>query len=199
MRLATSGEAGLQYALRDQFDLILLDIMLPDISGIEICRKVREHSGVPIIMITARGEEADRVLGLEIGADDYLPKPFSPRELMARISAVLRRAKGQVGPGKTTVKADDLILDPGTHQAELSGRPLDLTPYEFQILLALAERPGRVLSRETILNKVWGYDYYGTARTIDNFINRLRQKIGDDSVRPQRIRTVRGVGYKFSE
>jgi len=193
----SDGDQGLRLALRHRFDAVLLDLMLPGRDGIEVCQRLREHSDVPIIMITARGEEADRVLGLEIGADDYVPKPFSPRELLARIHAVLRRSRGQAGPRRRTVSAGGLVLDPGAHSATMDGRSLDLTPYEFSLLFALAERPGRVLGREQLMELAGGSADEAFDRSIDVHISRLRQKLGDDPRQPKRIRTIRGVGYQF--
>jgi two-component system response regulator RstA len=189
--LAADGTRGLELALRQRFDVVLLDIMLPGLDGLEVCRRLREHSDVPVLMITARGEEADRVLGLEIGADDYVPKPFSPRELLARVRATVRRSRGQgvvVGP---------LVVDPGTRRATLSGAELDLTGYEFDLLLALCERAGRVLSREQLMELARGSAEEAFDRSIDVHVSRLRQKLGDDPRRPRFIRTVRGVGYQF--
>jgi two-component system response regulator RstA len=196
--LAARGDAGLEEARRQRFDVVLLDIMLPGISGIELCQRLREHSDVPVIMITARGEEADRVLGLEIGADDYIAKPFSPRELLARVRALVRRARGRVGPSTRPVRVGDLELDPGARTAALSGVVLDLTAYEFSLLYALVERAGRVLSREQLMELARGSAEEAFDRSIDVHISRLRQKLGDDSRRPQRIKTVRGVGYQYA-
>ncbi|MCP4605061.1 MAG: response regulator transcription factor [Proteobacteria bacterium] len=191
------GDQGLRQALRGGFNVLLLDVMLPSRSGIEICQKVREHSDVPIVMLTARGEEADRVLGLEIGADDYMPKPFSPRELLARIRAVVRRTRGQAGPRSKAITRGVLTLDPGTREARIAGRRLDLTGYEFSLLQALAERAGRVLSREQLMELARGSAEEAFDRSIDVHISRLRQKIGDDSKRPKLIKTIRGVGYQL--
>ncbi len=193
-----NGVDGLAQARGNRFDVVLLDIMLPAMSGIEVCQKLREHSDVPVIMITARGEEADRVLGLELGADDYLPKPFSPRELLARIRAAVRRARGQMGPTTRALRVDDLELDPGARTASLAGAPLDLTAYEFSLLYALVERAGRVLSREQLMELARGSAEEAFDRSVDVHISRLRQKLGDDSRRPKRIKTVRGVGYQYA-
>jgi len=193
-----NGADGLALARQHRFDVVLLDIMLPAMSGIEVCQKLREHSDVPVIMITARGEEADRVLGLELGADDYLAKPFSPRELLARIRACVRRARGQVGPSTRVLRADDLELDPGARTAFLAGAPLDLTGYEFSLLYALVERAGRVLSREQLMELARGSAEEAFDRSVDVHISRLRHKLGDDSRRPTRIKTVRGVGYQYA-
>lgn len=191
------GNLGLQEALRHRFDVVLLDLLLPGKDGIEVCQKLRDHSDVPIIMLTARGEEADRVLGLEIGADDYMPKPFSARELLARIRAVLRRSRGQSGTKRNTVKVGRLVLDPAAYQAELGGVVLDLTSYEFSLLFALVERAGRVLSREQLMDLARGNSEEAFDRSVDVHVSRLRQKLGDDPRRPRWIRTVRGVGYQF--
>ncbi len=171
--------------------------MASDFLSSEVCQRIREQSDVPIVMITARGEEADRVMGLEIGADDYLPKPFSPRELLARIRAVDRRARGRAGPSTKTLALEDLVLDPGTRTATVDGRTLELTSYEFNLLYALADRAGRVLSREQLMDLSGGNAEEAFDRSIDVHISRLRQKLGDDPRKPRRIKTVRGVGYQF--
>ena len=192
------GEAGLREARRTRFDAVLLDLMLPGRSGLEVCQELRRLSDVPVIMITARGEEADRVLGLELGADDYVPKPFSPRELLARVRAVVRRARGQAGPAVgETLCVGDLVLDPGRRSATLAGTELDLTAYEFSLLHALAARAGRVLSREQLMELARGSAEESFDRSIDVHVSRLRQKLGDDPKRPRFIRTVRGAGYQF--
>jgi two-component system response regulator RstA len=195
--VAHDGGQGLDEALRHRFDLILLDLMLPTVGGVEVCRRVRERSDVPIIMITARGEEADRVLGLELGADDYVPKPFSARELLARIHAVLRRVRGQSGPHHEVVTVGDLVLDPGAHRATMAGQPLPLTSYEFALLYALAERAGRVLGRETLMELAGRGGDESFDRSIDVHVSRLRRKLGDDPHQPTLIRTVRGLGYQL--
>ncbi len=195
--LSANGVEGLAQARRHRFDVVLLDIMLPAMSGIEVCQKLREQSDVPVIMITARGEEADRVLGLELGADDYLPKPFSPRELLARIRACVRRARGQAGPSTRVLRVDDLELDPGARTVSLAGGLIDLTAYEFSLLYALVERAGRVLSREQLMELARGSAEEAFDRSIDVHVSRLRQKLGEDSRRPKRIKTVRGVGYQY--
>jgi two-component system response regulator RstA len=192
-----NGTDGLKEALYGHYDVLLLDVMLPGVDGIRICQRVREQSDVPIIMLTARGEEADRVLGLELGADDYMPKPFSPRELLARIRAVIRRSRGRAGPRTAKVTVGALSLDPGARTARLQDAPLDLTSYEFDLLLALAERAGRVLSREKLLELARGNAEEAFDRSIDVHVSRLRQKLGDDPRRPYWIRTVRGVGYQL--
>jgi len=193
------GNRGLAEARRASFDVILLDLMLPGRDGIEICRELRAHSDVPVIMVTARGEEADRVLGLEIGADDYVTKPFSSRELLARIRAVVRRRRGQVGPSSHPVRVGALLIDPAARRATLGGRPLTLTSYEFAVLKALAERAGRVLSREQLLDLACGGAEGSFDRAIDVHISHLRQKLGDDPRNPTILKTVRGMGYLLTK
>jgi two-component system response regulator RstA len=196
--VASRGDDALAEARRHRFDCILLDVMLPGMDGITVCQRLRDYTDVPIIMITARGEEADRVLGLEIGADDYLAKPFSPRELFARIRALVRRARGQVGPTLRALTVGDLTLDPGARKALLDGDELQLTSYEFSLLYALVERAGRVLSREQLMELARGNAEEAFDRSVDVHISRLRQKLGDDSRKPKRIKTVRGVGYQYA-
>jgi DNA-binding response OmpR family regulator len=189
------GAAALEEARRFRFDAVLLDLMLPGRGGLEVCRELRARSDVPILVLTARGEEADRVLGLEMGADDYLTKPFSPRELLARIQAQVRRARGQAGPATRPLELGPLALDPASLRATLNGRELPLTAYEFQLLHALAERAGQVLSRERLLERVRGNAEEAFDRSIDVHVSRLRAKLGDDPKRPRWLKTVRGAGY----
>ncbi len=189
------GRKGLEEALRGGWDVLLLDLMLPGRDGLEICREVRARSDVPIIVLTARGEEADRVMGLELGADDYLPKPFSPRELLARIRAVTRRAQGRAGPRNESITVGSLHLDPAARRVTLDGEEVPLTGYEFDLLRALAERAGRILSREQLMELARGSAEEAFDRSIDVHVSRLRQKLGDDPKRPRLIKTVRGVGY----
>ncbi|MBI5445642.1 MAG: response regulator transcription factor [Deltaproteobacteria bacterium] len=191
------GNRGLRSALAHRYDVVLLDLMLPGRSGMEVCQRLREQSDVPIVMVTARGEEADRVLGLELGADDYVAKPFSPRELLARIRAVVRRARGQAGPRRRPFAQGGLLLDPASRAAELDGRTLELTSYEFDLLHALAERAGRVISREQLMELARGNAEEAYDRSIDVHISRIRSKLGDDPRNPTFLRTVRGVGYQF--
>jgi two-component system, OmpR family, response regulator len=191
------GLRGLREALAHRHDAILLDIMLPGMDGIRICQKIREQSDVPVIMLTARGEEADRVMGLEIGADDYMPKPFSARELLARIRAVVRRAHGKAGPRINKLSIGGLTLDPAAARAELHGKVLDLTSYEFSLLHALAERAGRILSRDQLMDIARTDPELAFDRSIDVHISRLRKKLGDDPQNPRRIKTIRGLGYLF--
>lgn len=195
--VAADGAVALAETQRARFDVVLLDLMLPGRSGVDVCRELRARSDVPVIMLTARGEEADRVLGLESGADDYVPKPFSPRELLARIQALVRRARGQAGPASRPVVVGDLEIDPGAQRATLRGRELDLTGYEFQLLRVLAERAGRVLSRERLLELVRGSAEEAFDRSIDVHISRLRAKLADDPRRPRLLKTVRGAGYQL--
>lgn len=193
----TDGESGLRELTSTRFDVVLLDLMLPGENGIQICQKIRRISDLPVIMITALGEEADRVLGLESGADDYVAKPFSPREVLARVRAVVRRARGQVGPSQSVVSVDDLILDPLDRSARLGGQALDLTGYEFSLLFALAKSAGRILSRERLMELAKGSAEESFDRSVDVHISRLRHKLGDDPKDPRRIKTIRGVGYQY--
>jgi DNA-binding response OmpR family regulator len=196
--VAGDGRRALDESLRVRFDVVLLDLMLPGLSGLEVCRELRQRSDVPILILTARGEEADRVLGLEWGADDYLTKPFSSRELLARVQAQVRRARGQSGPSSRVVKVGELVLDPGSLRATLAGRELPLTAYEFQLLRVLAERAGQVLSRERLLELVQGSAEEAFDRSVDVHVSRLRAKLGDDPKRPRWLKTVRGVGYQLA-
>jgi two-component system OmpR family response regulator len=189
------GARGLSEALSGRYDVVLLDLMLPSKDGLEVCREVRARSDVPIVVLTARGEEADRVMGLELGADDYLPKPFSPRELLARIRAVTRRAKGRAGPPQGQVKVGGLLIDPAARTVSLDGQEVHLTGYEFDLLEALARRAGRVLTREQLMELARGNAEEAFDRSIDVHVSRLRQKLGDDPKRPRLIKTVRGSGY----
>jgi len=191
----TDGRRGLDEALRARFDAVLLDLMLPGKDGLEICRELRARSDVPILVLTARGEEADRVLGLEMGADDYLAKPFSPRELLARIRAVTRRARGRTGPSRESVQVGTLLLDPAARRVTLGGAEIELTGYEFALLEALARRAGRVLSREQLMELARGTAEEAFDRSIDVHVSRLRQKLGDDPKHPRLIKTIRGAGY----
>jgi len=189
------GKRGQDEALGGRYDAVLLDLMLPGKDGLEVCREIRARSDVPIIVLTARGEEADRVMGLELGADDYLAKPFSPRELLARIRAIVRRAKGRAGPAKDLVRVGTLVVDPAARSVRRAGREVALTGYEFTLLEALARRAGRVLSREQLMELARGSAEEAFDRSIDVHVSRLRQKLGDDPKRPRLIKTVRGVGY----
>jgi DNA-binding response OmpR family regulator len=197
---AFDGPSALTMAKDAVPDLVILDIMLPGIDGLEVCRRLRQDSIVPILMLTARAEEIDRVLGLELGADDYLTKPFSMRELKARVRALLRRVEMMQ---TTDVSADQVVtsaglyLDPTSYETRLDDQAIDLTPKEFSLLYLLVRHPGRVFSRAYLLDEIWGYEAAAYDRTVDTHIYRLRQKLGTESEIAQRIVAVRGIGYKF--
>ena len=196
---AYDGPTGLEMALSGEYDLVLLDVMLPGMDGFEICKRVREQSALPIIMLTAREEETDKVFGLEIGADDYITKPFSMRELMARVQANLRRAQKPVkGELRPDVKQGELVMFFDAHDARKGSQPLDLTAREFELLKHMASDPDRVFSREDLLREVWGYEYFGDLRSVDVAMRRLREKLEDDSANPRYILTRRGIGYYFA-
>ena len=197
--LAYDGEAAVELALRELPDVIVLDIMLPGLDGFEACRRIRERSAVPIIMLTAKEEESDKVQGLELGADDYVTKPFSPRELVARVRAILRRAQGSMSATEDSgrIYCADLLIDLPNHRVFRADREVDLTPREFDLLAYLAQHAGRVFTRETLLREVWGYTYPGDIRTVDVTVRRLREKIEDDPSDPKFLLTKRGVGYYF--
>jgi DNA-binding response OmpR family regulator len=179
-------------------DLVLLDVMLPDGSGYDVCRRLRESSRVPIIMLTARGEETDRIVGLELGADDYIVKPFSAREVVARIRAVLRRA-GEGAPERSApIEVGSLRLDPARRSATLNGDQLDLTRKEFELLEMLMSEAGSVITRERLIDEVWDVNWFGSTKTLDVHVSGLRRKLGDNSSSPRFIHTVRGVGFRFS-
>ena len=178
-----------------QFDLVVLDVMLPSLDGFEVCREIRRESQLPIVMLTARSELHDVVVGLELGADDYVTKPFELPELVARIKAVLRRSTA--GPADSTISVDDLEIDPGGFSVRRRGEEVPLTATEFRLLLELARRPKQVFTRELLLELVWNYDYLGDSRLVDAAVQRLRAKIEDDPKEPKLVRTVRGVGYRF--
>jgi DNA-binding response OmpR family regulator len=196
--LAGDGARALELAKRERPDLVLLDLMLPGIDGIEVCRRLRSDSTVPIIMLTARAEEVDRVVGLEMGADDYVTKPFSMRELLARVRASLRRAS--MKPDGLDAKPIDFAnvqIDPGKREVRRDGVALALKPKEYELLLFLARNPHHVFSRDQLLEQVWGYDFAGGSRTVDVHIHWLREKIEAESARPIHLRTSRGAGYLF--
>ncbi|MBQ7084902.1 MAG: response regulator transcription factor [Anaerotignum sp.] len=200
---AGDGEEGVKMALEENPDLILLDIMMPKMDGYEACKKIREKKNTPIIMLTARAEELDKVLGLELGADDYVTKPFGVRELMARVKANLRKTVYREEPAaaeEAPVAEGNfgrLDINAERYEVRKDGKPLDLTLREFELLKFLSERKGQVFSRETLLEKVWGYEYYGDVRTVDVTIRRLREKLEDTPGKPDFILTKRGVGYYF--
>ena len=193
---AADGQTALIQARREQPDLIVLDLGLPGLDGIEVTRTLRRERATPIIMLTARIEDTDKIVGLELGADDYITKPFNPRELVARVRSVLRRT-GSAAPAPAVLRAGEMVLDTGGHQATLDGRILDLTPTEFELLAVLLQNPGRVFTRLELLDRVQGDAYEGYERTIDAHIKNLRAKLGDDPRRPRFIQTVFGIGYKL--
>jgi two-component system, OmpR family, alkaline phosphatase synthesis response regulator PhoP len=193
---ANDGQTALIQARREKPDLVVLDLGLPGIDGLDVARTLRRERDTPIIMLTARIEDTDRIVGLELGADDYVTKPFNPRELVARVRAVLRRTGGGAAAPEM-LRDGDLVLDLGGHQATLEGRPLDLTPTEFDLLAVLLQNPGRVFTRLDLLERVQGYAYEGYERTIDAHVKNLRAKLGDDPRHPRYVQTVFGVGYKL--
>jgi two-component system alkaline phosphatase synthesis response regulator PhoP len=193
---ALDGPSGLRAARAFKPDLIVLDVMLPGMDGIELLTRLRRESDVYVILLTARSEETDKIVGLSVGADDYLTKPFSPRELVARVKAALRRLRNGAGPAEASMLAFAHIrIDTGRRQARVDGEPVQLTNTEFDLLKTLAEHRGRVLSREQLLQQVWGYDFYGEERVVDVHIGHIRQKLGDGRF----IVTVRGAGYRFED
>ncbi len=196
---AYDGEDAVKKASENKVDLILLDVMLPKMDGFAVCKKIRETSSVPIIMLTAREEEVDKVLGLELGADDYMTKPFSLRELMARVKANLRRTNIAVPENETNEELTfkDITIVPERYEVTKNGKVIDLTFREFELLKFLATQKGKIFSRESLLNKVWDYEFYGDLRTVDVTVRRLREKIEDNPSEPTYIMTKRGVGYYF--
>jgi two-component system, OmpR family, response regulator RegX3 len=194
-----SGVAGLEQARLMEPDLILLDLMLPGMSGLDVCRQIRSSSDVPIIMLTAKDSEADKVAGLELGADDYMTKPFSMRELIARVRAHLRRAarSGLLAESNEVLRGGPITLDIDAHVAKVSGREVELRPKEFELLESLMRRKNRLAARHALIDEVWGPSYFGDTKTLDVHIKRLREKLEGDSSKPKHIVTVRGLGYKF--
>ena len=196
---APDGERGLEMVFEQRPDLVVLDLMLPRLNGYEVCRTIRKHDKtIPILILSAKGEEMDKLTGFDVGADDYVTKPFSSRELAARVRAALRRTQAHEGGDERFAEGRIEVDFPG-QRLSVDGIEVEVSNREFRLLRYLIQNRGRVLSRDQILNKVWGYDYEGTARTIDNFINKLRTKIETDPAEPTLIRTVRGVGYKFGD
>jgi len=196
---AHDGNDGVAAALSSEPALVILDLMLPGMSGLDVCRRVRQSSRVPILMLTAKGDETDRIVGLEMGADDYLPKPFNPRELLARIRAILRRSDaGEAGEAAAVLHVGPLVVDIGTREVTVRGAQVDLTTAEFDILHALASSAGCVLSRDQLLQKVHGENWAAYDRSVDVHISRIRQKIEEDPKRPALLKTVRGVGYQLA-
>ncbi|AEF95242.1 two component transcriptional regulator, winged helix family [Desulfotomaculum nigrificans CO-1-SRB] len=193
---AVDGEEALRKFRAESWDLIILDVMMPKMDGIAVCQEIRRVSKVPIIMLTAKNEEVDRILGLEFGADDYMGKPFSPRELVARIKAVMRRAGTESKKEEHILKFPGMRIDLISREIQVKEKPVTLTPKEFELLALLAKTAGRSYSREQLLEEVWGFDYYGDVRTVDTHVNRLRDKLRAAGA-PNFIKTVWGVGYKF--
>ena len=198
---AEDGEKGLETARQANPELIILDIMLPKLDGLEVCRILRRESAIPILMLTAKAEEVDRVVGLEMGADDYVTKPFSMRELLARVKALLRRSRPtpetSPGAGGEVLRAGNLEVNLASHTATLGGDPLELKPREFDLLAMLVAGKGRAFTREQLLERLWGQDWFGDTRTVDVHVRWLREKIEADPGSPGRIITIRGVGYRF--
>jgi DNA-binding response OmpR family regulator len=197
--VARTAAEGVSLAGDLEPDLVLLDVMLPDGSGYDACRELRRQSEVPIIMLTARGEETDRIVGLEVGADDYVVKPFSARELVARIRAVLRRARSaERSAGDEPLEVGDLLLDQAKHEVTQAGRPIELTRKEFEVLRLLMRNAGTVVSRDQLIEDVWDMNWFGPTKTLDVHVSALRKKLGDDPAAPRYVHTVRGVGFRFA-
>lgn len=203
VEVAYDGEAAVAKARQSSFQLVILDIMLPKLDGFSVCKEIRAHSAVPILMLTAKEAEVDKVLGLELGADDYVTKPFSPRELLARVRAILRRMRtveGLAQPAQPTdqvLRGGNLTLNLTSYEVLKGDLVVELTPREFELLRHLVSHAGQVFSREGLLQEVWGYDYYGDVRTVDVTVRRLREKIEDNPAQPEFIKTKRGIGYYF--
>ena len=201
VRSAADGETGLQLARSERFDLLVVDVMLPRLGGLELIRELRRDDvELPVLILSAKGQETDKVAGLQLGADDYMVKPFSLKELLARIGALLRRrrAKGETGEVRTVKRGGPVELDLQARRATVNGKPLELTTREFDLLLHFVTHPDRVFSREQLMESVWGSRSFGTVRTVDNFVARLRAHIDDDAEAPRHLETVRGVGYRFN-
>ncbi|MRH99378.1 response regulator [Kriegella sp. EG-1] len=198
---ATDGALGLKMAMDNDYDLIILDLTLPSMDGIEVCKRLRKEKNTPIIMLTAKSEEIDRVLGLEIGADDYITKPFSIRELLARIKAVMRRTdiKQTTTKNSATISVEGMLVDIEKRKVLLNNQRIELSPKEFELLVLMASNPGRNYTRTELLNIIWGYNFEGYEHTVNSHINRLRAKIESDMANPTYILTTWGVGYKFNE
>jgi DNA-binding response OmpR family regulator len=200
VRVANDGPQALRAASEDRPDLVLLDLMLPGMDGLEVCREIQKNEWIPVLMLTARTDEADKVAGLAVGADDYLTKPFSMRELTARVRAIIRRMERIEGmtPSDSVVRFD-LTVDAARRRVTKDSQEVPLTPLEFEILLTLARSPGVVLSRDQLMDRVWGYRDYAGGRVVDSHVARIRRKLGDEAAEPKYIRTVHGVGYAFME
>ena len=200
VRVAADGDTALRMAREELPDLVILDLMLPIVDGIEVCRRLRAEGNVPIIMLTAKGEETDRIVGLSVGADDYMVKPFSPRELVARVKAVLRRTQSSasgVQGGQDGIRFPGLMINLRTRTVEVQDKAVSLTRTEFDLLAFLAGKPGQVFTRDQLLDQVWDYEYPGDPSTVTVHMRRLREKVEEDPVRPRHLKTVWGVGYKF--
>jgi two-component system alkaline phosphatase synthesis response regulator PhoP len=199
---AADGQAALELARQHAPEVVVLDLMLPGLDGLEVCRRLRTFSDAYVIMLTAKAEEIDRIVGLEVGADDYVTKPFSPRELIARVRAVLRRPRRGVPPTTADIphpqRFGDLVIDQERHEVTLLGQPIGLTALEYALLTTLAAHPGRVFTRDQLLEQVWGIDYFGDDHVVDVHIANVRKKLGDEPSAPTYIETVRGVGYRFA-
>lgn len=196
--IALDGEAGWKMCESGAHDLILLDLMLPGVDGIEICRRVRQEHSTPVIILTARDTDVDKILGLEMGADDYITKPFNMRELLARVKAVLRRVKAEKeDPSKRRLEAGEIAIDGERHEVKVSGDVVEMPLMEYRLLEIFLKNPGKALPREHLIGKAWGGDFYGQTKTLDVHIRRLREKIEKDPAKPEHIVTVRGVGYRF--
>ncbi len=195
---ASDGQAAVEKFEREQPDLVVLDLLLPKMDGMEVCRRIRANSFTPILMLTARRDEVDRIVGLEMGADDYLTKPFSPREMVTRVKAILRRTRQQEKhPAERQLRFEGLSVDVPRRTVQVRDKQVELTAKEFDLLVLMASSPGVVFSRETLLNRVWKYEYFGDARTVDVHVGTLRKKIEENSSNPRYVKTVWGVGYKF--
>ncbi len=198
--VASDGLAGLDRFERDHPDLVILDLLLPKLDGLEVCRRIRRLSFVPLLMLTAKKEETDKIVGLELGADDYMTKPFSPREMVTRVRAILRRTKATSPsghPAETVLEFGTLVIDVPRHEVRVGTRHVMLTAKEFDLLRTIAAEAGKVFTRDALLNQVWGYDYYGDARTVDVHVGTLRKKLEPQPSSPRWVKTVWGVGYKF--
>ncbi|MHB1006031.1 MAG: response regulator [Chloroflexota bacterium] len=196
---AGDGPSALRLAREVQPDLVVLDVMLPELDGIEVCRQLRQWSDAYVIMLTARSEEVDKIVGLSVGADDYLTKPFSPRELVARVRAMLRRPRGAAGREEVpaTLRFVGLTIDPAQREVTKDGTPVALTPIEFNLITTLASQPGRVFTKAQLLERVWGDDYFGDDHVVEVHVGSLRKKLEDNPAQPKWVQTVRGVGYRF--
>ena len=201
VRSAADGETGLALARGERFDLVVVDVMLPRLGGLEVVRELRvDDPDLPVLILSAKGQEADKVAGLDLGADDYIVKPFSLKELLARIDALLRRrrVRGETGVSRAVKKVGPVELDLTARRVAVNGAPIELTAKEFDLLAFFVAHPDRVHSREQLMEAVWGSRYFGTARTVDNFVARLRHHLGDTAEEPKHLETVRGVGYRFN-